>query len=84
MARRERSRLRGDSVARSLEGGEAKNVAAGADFEGPLVDWAHRIDSQMLGRPGGQQFLFDSVRVNVSLPPATFAKPAGGGSAPGR
>jgi len=151
--------FRGDSVARSLEGGEAKNVAAGADFEGPLVDWrrkgnrvrwagadtadgrrayaievltadslrdtyfidsltflqtkwqghrvfggdsvtfvsyfrdygkvggvawAHRIDSQTLGRPGGQQFLFDSVRVNVSLPPATFAKPAGGGSAPGR
>ena len=151
--------FRGDSVARPLEGGEAKNVAAGADFEGPLVDWrakgdrvrwagadtadgrpayavevftadslhdtyfidshsflqtkweghrelggdsvtfvsyfrdyrmvggmawAYRIDSQTLGRPGGQQFVFDSVSVNVPLPTATFAKPVNGGARPGK
>jgi hypothetical protein len=43
------------------------------------VAWAYRIDSGTLGHPGGQQFIFDRVRVNVPLSPTTFARPPGRG-----
>ena len=142
--------FRGDTLAQPLPPEEAKNVAAGADIDGPLVDWrakheqmalagldtaagrpawklvvtrpdslvddywldtltlmqtkwrawrtqagqkvefesyfgdyqrvggvdwALRIDSGTPGVPGGQHFVFDSVRVGLPLDPSRFERP---------
>ncbi len=39
------------------------------------VMWAHRVDSDRPGQPGGQRIVFDRVEVNVGLDDGRFARP---------